>query len=73
VLTGLTDSYSKRLSEKNDLLHENTTIEQYQTMLKEELTGHLRSICKLELKVQSWKRTRRKLRLKRDYREGSRS
>jgi hypothetical protein len=55
-------------------VHENTTIEQYQTMLKEELTGHLHNICDLETKVQELEGKAEEPRLERtDCRIGSRS
>jgi chromosome segregation ATPase len=51
-LNTLTDSYAKRLAEKNELVHENVSIEQKNTMLRGELSGHLRRICELDTKVQ---------------------
>jgi chromosome segregation ATPase len=52
ALGALNVSYAKRLEEKNVVVHENTSIEQHNTSLREELTGYLRQVCELEIKVQ---------------------
>ena len=51
-LNSLTDSYAKRLAEKNELVYENVTLEQRNTTLRGELSGHFRNIYVLEGKVQ---------------------